>query len=127
MPYLGSEAFRDWAYSQRITDDEAVSSKSSVRFRPGIEEIVTRVATAFTVTPESILRTKRGGKNNIPRWVAMTLCQEVGDCRLLDIAKYFGLTRTGSIPTKVKKLKTLMVEDKGLCRKVKGLKSNIST
>ncbi len=128
MPYLGSEAFRDWAYSQRITDDEAVSSKSSVRFRPGMKEIVERVAKAFRVTPDSILRTKRGGENNVPRWVAMTLCQEeVGDCRLVDMAKYFGLKRTGSIPTTIKKCRILMDDDKSLARKIKRVKRQYDT
>ena len=122
MPYLGNEGFREWAYSQRITDDEAVSSESSVSFRPSIEAIVKRVTKAFKVTPDSILRAKRGGENNVPRWVAMYLCQEVGDYRLVNIAKCFGLKRTGSIPTTLKKLKTLMEGDRGLSRKVKGLK-----
>ncbi len=122
MPYLGSEGFREWAYSKRITDDEAVSSESSLRFRPSIEEIVKSVTKVFTVTPESILRAKRGGENNVPRWVAMYLCQEVGDYRLVNIAKCFGLKRTGSIPTTLKKLKTLMEADQGLSRKVKGMK-----
>lgn len=118
MPYLGSEAFRDWVYGRRITDDQAVSGDSSVSFRPGIDEIVERVAKLFSVPPASILQAKRG-ENNIPRWVAMMLCQEVGGCRLVDIANSFGLNRTGSIPTTIKKLKGLMAEDAGLGKKVK--------
>lgn len=88
---------------------------------PGTEEIIGRVAKAFSVTPDSLLRAKRGGENNVPRWVAMHLYQAVGDYRLVDIARCFGLKRTGSIPTTIKKLKGLMEEDVGLCRKVKGL------
>ncbi len=121
VPYLGSEVFRDWAYGQRITDDEAVSRQSKIRFRAGIEEIVARVAKAFRVTPDSILVSKRGGSNNVPRWVAMYLCQEMGGCRLVTIARDFGLKRTGSIPTTLQKLKQLMESDRGLCRKVKEL------
>ena len=118
MPYLGSEAFRDWVYGRRITDDQAVSGDSSVSFRPGIDEIVERVAKLFSVPQASILQAKRG-ENNIPRWVAMILCQEVGGCRLADIANSFGLNRTGSIPTTIKKLKGLMAEDAGLSKKLR--------
>ena len=63
----------------------------------------------------------------MPRWVAMTLCQEVGDCRLVNIAKCFGLKRTGSIPTTIKKLRVLMADDKKLARKVGGLKRQYDT
>lgn len=126
MPYLGSDAFRDWAYRQRTTDDEAVSRQSSLIFRPGIEEIVRQVARVFKVTPGSILQAKRG-ERNVPRWVAMSLCQEVGAWRLTDIATGFGLKRTGSIPTTMKKLRALMAEDAGLSRKVRRISVQYDT
>lgn len=117
-PYLGSDEFRAWAYSQRVTDDDSVSLAASTAFRPNAIEIVEQVATAFRVSSESILSTTRGGNNNVPRWVAMHLCQEVGGLRLKSIAENLGLKRTGSIPTTIKKLKELMKNDKALDRKV---------
>jgi chromosomal replication initiation ATPase DnaA len=68
------------------------------------------------------VRTTRGSNNNVPRWVAMYLCQEVCGCRLVEIASYFGLKRTGSIPTTIKKLKQLMKQDKTLMRMLDELK-----
>ena len=58
------------------------------------------------------------GKMNLPRWVAMYLCRETGGHRLIDIAKRFGLKRTGSIPTTLGKLKEMLRVDQKLKDKV---------
>lgn len=50
--------------------------------------------------------------------MAMYLCQETGGHRLIDIAKKFGLKRTGSIPTTLKKLKQQISLDKNLRDKI---------
>jgi chromosomal replication initiation ATPase DnaA len=68
------------------------------------------------------VRTTRGSNNNVLRWVAMYLCQEVCDYRLVKIASYFSLKRAGSVPTKIKKPKQLMNQDKTLMRMLDGLK-----
>jgi len=119
VPYLGSDEYRAWAYSQRTTGDEAVTREAVAEFKPSLEEIVSAVSNTFKVSLDSILIAKRG-ESNIPRWVAMYLCQEVGDHRLVSIGEHFGLKRSGSIPTTIKKLKTLMNDDAALCKKVAG-------
>lgn len=119
-PYFGSDEFRAWAYTQRITDDNAVSVASRAQFKPGIAKLVTDVATTFAVTEESILKAKRATKN-VPRWVAMYLRQVVGGQPLVSIAEAFGLKRTGSIPTTISKLKVLMENDRKLLKKVECL------
>lgn len=124
-PYLGSDEFRSWAYGQRVTKDEAVNYAESIKFRPDISVIVDKVASIFRVSPESILVAQRGGSNNVPRWVAMHLCQELGGQRLADIARAFGLKRTGSIPTTIKKLKELLESDQQLARKVNRIKREV--
>jgi REP element-mobilizing transposase RayT len=121
QPYLGSDAFRAWVYSQRMTDDEAVIRQERAAFRPSMDEVIERVASVFDVSRASIVRTSRRGTNNIPRWVAMYLCQAVCGCRLVEIAAYFGLKRTGSIPTTISKLKHLMNNDKALMSLVNNL------
>ena len=117
MPYLGSDDFRAWAYSQKQTDDESVSGREKSSFRPSMEKIIGKVAQAFNVTTQSV-RVARRGVQNVPRWVAMYLCQETGGHRLCDIAKTFGLNRTGSIPTTIGKMKERMGRDKALRGKV---------
>ncbi|MDX8379935.1 MAG: hypothetical protein R8K48_07845, partial [Gallionella sp.] len=59
-PYLGSDAFRDRAYAQRVTDDARVSKQDIQLFRPSMPEIVTQVAKVFNVSEASILKPQRG-------------------------------------------------------------------
>jgi REP element-mobilizing transposase RayT len=128
VPYLGSEAFRDWLYKKRTTSEEAITNKTRSLFRPGVDEIVTEIAKAFKVSEDSIYQSQRGRvDNNVPRWVAMHLSQECGSLSLRDIAGVFGLKRTGSIPTTVGKLKELMKTDSRLLRKVSAIKCQYDT
>lgn len=48
----------------------------------------------------------------------MYLCQEIGDHRLINIAHKFGLSRTGSIPAIIAKLKVLLESDIELKNKI---------
>ena len=100
-----------------------VSVATSIQFRPGIVEVVADVATVFSVTVDSILKAKRG-TNNVPRWVAMHLSQVAGGQQLTSIAVAFNLTRTGSIPITIGKLKLLMENDRKLCKRVESLMSD---
>lgn len=128
VPYLGSETFRDWAYAQRTTEETSLSKQTIQLFRPTIEDIVAQVAKTFKVSETSILKSLRGRvQNNIPRWVALYLSQNIGGKKLNEIARTFGLKRTGSIPTAVAKLKALMKEDLKLQRKVNQLKRQYDT
>ncbi|MFT5085573.1 MAG: hypothetical protein ACI9Y1_003634 [Lentisphaeria bacterium] len=44
MPYLGSESFRAWAYSQRVTGDESITTRERLRFMPSAKDIVKNIA-----------------------------------------------------------------------------------
>lgn len=128
VPFLGSDAFRDWAYAQRVTDEASVSKQTIQLFRPAMDDIVARVAKAFKVSEASILKSRRGRvQNNMPRWVAMHLSQEIGSKKLNAIAKFFNLKRTGSIPTTIVKLRVLMEEDLSLMRTVNQIKREYGT
>jgi len=128
VPYLGSDTFRDWAYAQRETGKASVSKQVIQLFRPSMDDIVARVAKMFKVSEASILKSQRGRvQNNIPRWVAIFLSQEIGSKKLSEIAKTFNLKRTGSIPTTISKLKALMEEDLSLTRKVNRINRGYDT
>jgi chromosomal replication initiation ATPase DnaA len=72
------------------------------------------VAKEFNVKQEeAILKANRGrGQTNIPRLVAMYLCQNIGRYRLTVIADLFGLARYATVSTNISKLKILMEENK---------------
>jgi chromosomal replication initiation ATPase DnaA len=64
------------------------------------------VAKQFKVSEESIYKAARGpGSKNVPRWVAMYLCQELSAVTLQSIARLFKLKRYGTVSTTVGKLK----------------------
>ncbi len=128
MPYLGSESFRDWAYKQRQTDDRETTGEITRYFRPGLNEIVSSVSMLFGVEVNSILIGRRGvNANNLPRWVAMYLCRDIGGYKLSQIASHFGLKRIGSISNTISKLKSCMERDRKLVDKVSSLSGKYDT
>jgi putative transposase len=117
MPFLGSDDFRAWAYEQQHTDEQFVNEYEKKAFRPHMDKIVKDVAEIFNVPVKSVLTGVRG-QTNIPRWAAMYLCQEVGSHQLVDIAKHFGLQRTGSLPIMIAKFREYLKKDKALKNKI---------
>ena len=70
------------------------------------------MAKQFRVSEASIYKAARGpGSKNVPRWVAMYLCQELSAVTLQSIAKLFKLQRYGTVSTTVGKLKAECTED----------------
>ena len=67
------------------------------------------------------------GENNIPRWVAMYQCRDIGGNKLTHIAVCFGLKKIGSISNTIAKLSAYMEEDKKLARTVAKIKSGYDT
>ncbi len=118
-PYLGSDTFRDWAYTQRLTDDTTALKCDIQSFRPSVNDIVVQVARVFKVSESSILKSQRGRvQSNIPRWVAMYLSQDISSKKLSDIAFSFNLKRSESISTTIAKLKVLMESDLKLMKAI---------
>jgi REP element-mobilizing transposase RayT len=127
-PYLGDELFRNWIYRQRKTDEKALTREIQKIFRPSIENIINKTSYHFGVGKESITKSQRGRvENNIPRWVAMYLAQEVGAAKLKEIAVMFGLKSVGSIPTTINKLKQQIHEDKALSQAIKDITNEYDT
>ena len=126
--YLGSNDFRDWVYQQRQTEESELSRQTRQIFRPSIAAVIDCVSRQFNVTKESIRMSQRGRvTNNIPRWVSMYLAQECCAATLKDIAMAFGLKRSGSIPTTIKKLKLIMESDKALSGLVDNIRRQYDT
>jgi len=127
-PYLGSDAFRKWAYKQRETQDKMVSIEDLRFFRPGIEEVTKTVARYFKVDPADIKKNQQGKPGeNIPRWVVMHLAQENCGLKLREIADFLELKQTGSISTTISKLKLRMEADIKLAKRVAKIKRQYDT
>ncbi|MDA0738074.1 MAG: hypothetical protein O3A59_03875 [Nitrospirae bacterium] len=74
--------------------------------RPAVNDILQVVAARFQVTVPSLTRRTLGRPaSNVPRKFAMYCCQQLGDMRLQDIARTFGLTHEGSVSPAVQAMK----------------------
>ncbi|MCB1672825.1 MAG: helix-turn-helix domain-containing protein [Gammaproteobacteria bacterium] len=110
---MGDDKFRKQAQRKRATTRvRGVSRGANAKWRPSCKDIVSEVAKQFKVSEESIYKAARGpGSKNVPRWVAMYLCQELSAVTLQAIARLFKLKRYGTVSTTVGKLKKEFAED----------------
>ena len=113
---MGDEKFKKAAKGKRnASKARGVSRGAHAKWRPSCKDIISAVAKQFKVTEESIYTAARGpGSKNVPRWVAMYLCQELSAVTLQAIAKLFKLKRYGTVSTTVGKLKKEFAEDSKL-------------
>lgn len=104
---LGNDKFRKAAQKKRsATAVKGISRGANAKWRPSCKQIISAVAMQFKVSEASIYKAARGpGSKNIPRWVAMYLCQELSAVTLQAIARLFKLKRYGTVSTTVGKLK----------------------
>ena len=125
---MGDDKFRKFAASKRsATSARGVSRGSNAKWRPACKDIVTAVAAQFKVSEESIYQAARGpGSKNVPRWVAMYLCQELSASTLQSIAKLFKLKRYGTVSTTVGKLKKELATDAKLAANIQKLSKTLS-
>ena len=110
---MGDIKFRNGAQKKRsATTVRGVSRGANAKWRPSCKQIITAVARQFKVSEVSIYKAARGpGSKNVPRWVAMYLCQELSAVTLQSIAKLFRLKRYGTVSTTVGKLKLEFTEN----------------
>jgi putative transposase len=126
---MGDEKFRKFAASKRdASKARGVSRGANAKWRPACKDIVAMVAKQFKVSEASILQAARGpGSKNVPRWVAMYLCQELSATTLQTIAKLFKLKRYGTVSTTVGKLKKEFQSDPKLLATTQKLAKALST
>ncbi|PCH61882.1 MAG: hypothetical protein COC19_03900 [SAR86 cluster bacterium] len=125
---MGDDKFRKRAMVKRAkTQVRGVSRGANAKWRPSCKQIITAVAKQFKVTEASIYTAARGpGSKNLPRWIAMHLCQELSAVTLQSIAKLFKLKRYGTVSTTVGKLKKEFIEDPKLQLLTKRLNARLS-
>ena len=110
---MGDSQFVKGAQKKRSpTAARGVSRGANAKWRPSCKQIITAVAKQYKVSESSIYKAARGpGSKNVPRWVAMHLCQELSAVTLQSIAKLFRLKRYGTVSTTVGKLKQEFVQN----------------
>ena len=125
---MGDDTFRKQAQKKRSGSKvRGVSRGANAKWRPSCKDIVSAVATQFKVSEASIYKAARGpGSKNVPRWVAMYLCQELSAVTLQSIARLFKLKRYGTVSTTVGKLKKEFAEDPKLLAVTERLAKKLS-
>jgi len=125
---MGDDKFRKVAQRKRSTGKaRGVSRGVNAKWRPSCKEIIAAVASQFKVSEASIYKAARGpGSKNVPRWVAMYLCQELSASTLQSIARLFKLKRYGTVSTTVGKLHKEFAEDPKLKSTVEKLGKRLS-
>lgn len=125
---MGDDKFKKSAAKKKsATSARGVSRGAKAKWRPSCKQIISAVAKQFKVSEESIYKAARGpGSKNVPRWVAMYLCQELSAVTLQAIAKLFKLKRYGTVSTTVGKLKKELAEDPKLLAATQKLAKQLS-
>ena len=109
---LGDKQFKEEVQKWSKSLDREIDKKGLKHPVP-LAQIIEAVANYYQVAVPTIKRAKRGkGNRNIPRWVAMKLCQEVGSAKLTEIAEVFEVGHYSTVSQTIGRLNRLKNEDR---------------
>jgi putative transposase len=110
----GDKKFKTEAHKKARCLDSEVDKRGLKQPVP-LLQIVDAVASYYDLSASELCKTKRGrGVKNIPRWVAMKLCQDVGGAKLAEIAKVFQVGHYSTVSQTIGRLNRLASEDREL-------------
>lgn len=91
------------------------------------ESILRAVASRYSIDEADLVSTRRGkGQKNIPRWIAMKLCQDLAGERLDAIAAVFNVGHYSTVSQTIGRLNRLMDEDDDVRRRYKLLSQDLT-
>ena len=109
---FGDERFKELATIHSKSLDREIDQKG-IKLEVPLIKIIKAVGEYYGLTDEAIRTTKRGmGAKNIPRWIAMKLCQQVGGAKLTEIADVFNVSHYSTISQTIGRLNRLMGDDR---------------
>jgi hypothetical protein len=122
---LGDKLFRTQAFKKnRVTVPRR--HKKRILQRPTYKDVVATVAKVYQVSENTIVRPQQGRQHrNLPRKVAMYICQRACDMSLQAIAEVFGVTHIGSVSNALSEMKRLLADDDATQRGVEKILSII--
>ena len=108
---LGGQDFKQEMKKKMKKADIEIDSKA-LQQPIKLSLIVNTVAAYYQLNNHEIIQTKRGkGTRNLPRWMAMKLCQELGSAKLTEIAERFNLGHYSTVSQTIGRLNRLLGED----------------
>jgi len=123
---LGDKEFSVSAYANAANRDREVTRKGIVE-PIAAQKIVSQVAQHFSCTEQSIYRARRGrGSPNVPRWIAMKLCQDHTGQTLETIGELFGVSNYCTVSQTVSRLKLLATKEKTVMTHLNTISKDLS-
>jgi hypothetical protein len=123
----GDRGFAESAYAKASSWDKEVTKKGIVEEVP-MADIVSHVAQFFDCSEQSIYQAQRGrGNKNIPRWIAMKLCQDYSGQTLQEIGKLFGVGNYCTVSQTISRLKDLAIEDKRVGEQINTISTDLTS
>ena len=108
---MGDRDFRDHARKQAQTIDQEVDVKGLMH-PIDLNQIIKVVSDYYQVPDRELQQAARGrGAKNIPRWMAMKLCQEFGSASLMELADQFQVGHYSTVSQTIGRLNLLMQEN----------------
>ena len=108
----GDKYFKEYAFSQAQSLGIEIDKKG-IKHPIPLMQIIKAVAAYYKIPVHDIRMTKRGkGKRNVPRWLAMKLCQEVGGAKLTEISTLFNVGHYSTVSQTIGRLNHLMKDDR---------------
>ena len=122
----GDQDFKTRSHARAQSLDIEIDKKGLKEPIP-MKTIIQAVAENYNVDVEKITITKRGqGQKNVPRWIAMKLCQDIGSAKLAEIAQVFNVGHYSTVSQSIKRLEVLMEHDDGVSAKVNMLSQDLT-
>ena len=124
-PVIGSAAFKKQILRGRRAHPEQPAIKHLQRL-PTNTEVLSVVSAAWGVPVKALRHTQRGrSQRNLPRAVAMYLCQKAGRNTLGEIAREFGVGHYATVAVTIRRLRDSMHEDQALVRRITDVESKL--
>ena len=124
-PILGSAEFIKRALRGYRPNREQ-PRRRNLQGRPGMGDIVEAVSREYGLTPGDLRQTSRGrGRRNIPRAVAMYLCQVIAQKKLDEIAAHFNVGHYATVSVTIRRLKDDLEVDARLAGQVSKLEERM--
>ncbi len=122
----GDSEFAECAVGGAGKWDREVTRKGIVE-PIAMREIISRVARHTGCSEKSIYQARRGrGSPNIPRWIAMKLCQDYSGQTLAKIGRVFGVGNYCTVSQSVARLKRLANEDKSVMDQLNTISTDLT-
>ncbi len=116
---IGETGFKQWIFNKLLVEETIVSKSKTVTEDISLKVVVTVVARIYKIEINKILDSKKGLKiENMPRKIAMYLCQQLTRESQKEIAEYFNLKSTGSVSYTTHKIRKKIKDDKKFAKEI---------